>query len=276
MHGVYMAILLDEERQEEINDNEELATFDEQQEPEKDIQAEDEEVTQQEDDGLPDKYKGKTPSEIAKMHQEAEKLLGRQSSEVGELRKIVDDFVKAQLDAKTAPAQSSEKEEEIDWYLDPEKAVEKAISNHPKLKEAEAITAQMRKSKALNDLKSKHPDYVEILQDSNFMEWVQGSKIRTQLLSQADKGYDVDAADELLSNWKERKQVAKTAVAKDKVERKKQVRSASTGSVSGSGEAPSRKIYRRADIIKLMQTDPDRYMQLSDEISKAYSEGRVR
>lgn len=272
-----MAILLDEERQEEINEGEELSTFDEQQEPEEETQAEEEEVEEQpEDDGLPDKYKGKTPSEIAKMHQEAEKLLGRQSSEVGELRKIVDDFVKAQLDAKTAPEQSSEKEEEIDWYLDPEKAVEKAISNHPKLKEAEAVTAQMRKTKALNDLKAKHPDYTEVLQDSNFMDWVKGSKIRTQLLTQADKGYDVDAADELLTTWKERRQVAKTAVAKEKVERKKQVRSASTGSVSGSGEAPSRKIYRRADIIKLMQTDPDRYMQLSDEISKAYSEGRVR
>lgn len=28
---------------------------------------------------------------------------------------------------------------------------------------------------------------------------------------------------------------------------------------SGSDEAPSKKIYRRADIIKLMQTDPDKY-----------------
>ena len=30
------------------------------------------------------------------MHQEAEKLLGRQSSEVGELRKVVDDYISTQ------------------------------------------------------------------------------------------------------------------------------------------------------------------------------------
>ena len=30
------------------------------------------------------------------------------------------------------------------------------------------------------------------------------------------------------------------------------------------------------DIIKLMKTDPDRYQSLSDEIMKAYAEGRVK
>jgi hypothetical protein len=45
---------------------------------------------------------------------------------------------------------------------------------------------------------------------------------------------------------------------------------------SGSDEAPSKKIYRRADIIKLMQTDPDKYDSMQPEIMAAYSEGRVR
>jgi hypothetical protein len=39
---------------------------------------------------IPDKYQGKSIKDIVQMHQEAEKLLGRQSSEVGELRRIVD------------------------------------------------------------------------------------------------------------------------------------------------------------------------------------------
>ena len=73
--------------------------------------------------------------------------LGRQSSEVGELRKIVDDFVKSQLEAKTAPQQSSEEpEDDVDWYLDPQKAVSKAIENHPKIKEAEQVTVQMKQA----------------------------------------------------------------------------------------------------------------------------------
>jgi hypothetical protein len=48
------------------------------------------------------------------MHQEAEKLLGKQSSEVGELRKIVDDFVKSQIEAKNSPQQ--ETDEEFDFF----------------------------------------------------------------------------------------------------------------------------------------------------------------
>jgi len=45
---------------------------------------------------IPDKYKGKSLKDIVAMHQEAEKLIGRQGSEVGELRKVVDDFIKTQ------------------------------------------------------------------------------------------------------------------------------------------------------------------------------------
>ena len=56
-------------------------------------------------------------------------------------------------------------------------------------------------------------------------------------------------------------------------DRKRQLKSASTGNANGSGEAPSRKIYRRADIIKLMQTDPKRYQALSNEIMAAYAAG---
>ena len=61
-----------------------------------------------------------------------------------------------------------------------------------------------------------------------------------------------------------------------KQDRKRQLKAASTGTSSGSTEAPSRKIYRRADIIKLMKDDPRRYQQLQPEIMAAYAEGRVK
>jgi len=270
-----MATILDDERQEDLNDNEEFATFDveevQPEEPEEEIAQEDP------DDDIPEKYRGKSPAEIARMHMEAEKALGRQGGEVGELRKIVDDFVKAQLATKTAPVQAQEEIiSEDDWYLNPEKAVEKAISNHPKLKQAEMVTLQMQQAKAVDTLKAQHPDFGQIIQDEGFQKWVMGSKIRQQLLAQADQYYDVEAANELLSTWKERIGAVNNVASQERAERKKQVRAASTGNASGSGETPSRKIYRRADIIKLMQTDPDRYMQLADDIAQAYAEKRVK
>ena len=96
------------------------------------------------------------------------------------------------------------------------------------------------------------------------------------MFEQADQGYDTDAADELISTWKERKQYTQNVVDNEKQERKKQVKAASTGATKGTGESPTRKVYRRADIIKLMQRDPDRYMQMADEIGQAYAEGRVK
>ena len=45
--------------------------------------------------------------------------------------------------------------------------------------------------------------------------------------------------------------------------------------VGGSGES-SKRVYRRADLIRLKMTDPSRYEALSDEIMQAYAEGRVK
>lgn len=272
-----MATFIDERPEEENEEFENLEAEVEDVNPEEVIE-EPEQANQEEtspEEALPEKYQGKSQYEIAKMHMEAEKLLGRQSSEVGELRTIVDDFVKSQLETQKAAPQQDE-EEDIDWFSDPDKALERALAKHPKIKEAESVSQQMRQAQALAELQSKHPDYQEVLGNKAFGEWVSASKVRLQLFKQADASYDTEAADELLSLWKERQQYTQQAVSNEKTARKEQVRAASTGSVSGSGEAPSKKIYRRADLIKLMQTDPDRYMSMADEIQQAYAEKRVR
>jgi len=233
------------------------------------------EPTQETEDGLPDKYRGKTAAELARMHQEAEKLLGRQSSEVGELRKVVDSYIQTQLSQQQEAPQKSE-DDDYDFFTDPDRAVSKAIENHPKIKEAEQYTQQYKKATALNQLQGKHPDMQKILQDNRFAEWIKGSKIRTQLFVQADQQYDYEAADELFTLWKDRQATVKQTAQAEKAGRQAAVKSANTGNARGNPDSQSRKIYRRADIIKLMKTDPDRYQSLSDEIMKAYQEGRVK
>jgi len=234
-----------------------------------------EEVEQPQEPSLPEKYQGKSLEEVVQMHQEAEKLLGRQSSEVGELRKVVDDYIATQT--PSAPQQQHvEPEDDIDYFTDPQAAVNRAIENHPKIREAEQYTAQYKKQSSLATLQTKHPDMQTILKDPKFAEWIKASKIRTQLFVQADQQYDADAADELFSLWKERKTVAQQTAQVEKQARKQQVRAANTGNARGSAEGSRKKVYRRADIIKLMKNDPDRYQALSDEIMAAYAEGRVR
>ena len=231
---------------------------------------------QSSDPGVPDKYQDKSVQELVQMHQEAEKLLGRQSSEVGELRKVVDTYIQTQLSEQQKAPESTPVEEEIDYFSDPEKAVNKAIENHPKIREAEELSQQYKKTNALATLSQKHPDMENILKDDGFAKWIKDSSIRTKLYVQADKQFDYEAADELFSLWKDRKQVVAQTVQNEKNTRKQALKTASTGSVSGRSEKPTRKIYRRQDIIDLLKNDPDRYMALSDEILTAYAEKRVK
>ena len=239
------------------------------------IQQEAEVEQPQEETSLPDKYQGKSLEDVVKMHQEAEKLLGRQSSEVGELRKVVDDYISSQTQSAPQP-QHVEPEDDIDYFTDPQAAVNRAIENHPKIREAEEYSSNYKKQSALAELNNKHPDMQEILGDPKFADWIKASKIRTQLFVAADQEYDADSADELFSLWKERKQVVQQTANVEKQERKQQLKAANTGNARGSAEGTRKKVYRRADIIKLMRTDPERYQALSEEILTAYAEGRVK
>ena len=264
-----MATFIDE-GDEPLQEDEELVSLEEQ-EPEEETSVAQE---QDEEDDIPDKYKGKSVKEIVRMHQEAERAIGKQGSEVGELRRIVDDFVRAQT--VTKQQQAPVVEEEVDFFTDPDKAIAKAIEKHPKVQQAEQLSAQMKKAEALANLKQAHPDFTEVVQDGSFAEWVNKSKVRQELFSRADRYYDFDAANELLTTWKERTQVVNQTKAVEQVQRKQAVKTASTGATKGSGETASKKTYRRADIIELMRRDPDRYEAMAPEIMQAYAEGRVK
>jgi hypothetical protein len=227
---------------------------------------------EQQQDDVPEKYRNKSLADIVRMHQESEKLLGRQSSEVGELRKVVDEFITKQTELVS---KKQEPVEEVDFFADPGKAVARAIENHPAVAELKTHKEATRKSSAQAEIMRRHPDVNNVISDPEFMEWVSKSTVRQRLLVQADREYDVDAADELFNNYKERKQLVSQTVASEKNARRDTVARASTGSSQVSAVPASKKKYRRADIIDLMQHDPDRYAALAPEIRRAYAEGRV-
>ena len=268
-----MAAVILEERPEDDNSEDNQETIEQEAQPQQEEPTPEPQEEQNEDD-IPEKYRGKSAKELARMHQEAEKLLGRQSSEVGELRKVVDSYIQTQLSTQ-APQQQQE-DDDVDFFVDPDKAVARAIERHPKIRQAEEVTQQYKKQNALSQLQQKHPDMQQILGDPKFAEWVKGSNVRTRLFVEADQQYDYEAANELFDMWKDRQGVVNQTLAVEKQERKQQVKAASTGNARGNPDGQVRKIYRRADIIKLMKTDPDRYMAMSDEIMQAYQEGRVK
>ena len=228
---------------------------------------------------LPEKYRGKTAIEIARMHQEAEKLIGRQANEVHEVRSLADQLLKQQLDSKAKEAKPLEESLEEDFFADPASAVNRQVEKHPAVLEARQAALEMKRMKTAQQLSAKHPDFATIASDTGFQDWVKSSAIRLNLFAKADAEYDFESADELLSTYKELKQIKQQNqnVQSVAVESKaqEQAMKAATVDVGGAGES-SRKVYRRADLIKLRMTDPERYMQLSDEIMDAYATGRVK
>lgn len=232
--------------------------------------------TQSPEGGLPDKYQGKSIADVAKMHQELEQRFGQQGNEVGQLRRTLDEFILKSLDKENTQAQPEE--EPVDYFADPDRAVDSAIKKSPDVKRALAAAERTEKMMVQNELTRRHSDYQDVLQSAEFQKWVGGSKIRQRMLVEADQNYDVEAADELFSEWKQlNKKVAEDVVENEATARKSDVKKASTGSARGnpSGRS-SAKIFRRADIVELIKTNPAKYEALAPELRKAYAEGRVR
>lgn len=257
---------------EEVFQQPEQEEYQEQQEPvAQETQAEEEE-------DLPSKYKGKNLKDIIRMHQEAEKLIGRQAQEVGEVRKLADELIKRQISTPAPQVTAAKEEDEVDFFEDPRKAVSKAVEKHPAIQQAQMQAAEFKKMQVQTKLQQVFPDFKEVVSDPSFAEWINSSTVRKNLYAIADTQYDFDTAAELISTFKElraTKQVKQTAEVQQatKEQRTKAMKAAAVD--TGTVGLDSKKSYRRADLIRLQIEDPDRYQQLQPEIMAAYAEGRV-
>jgi hypothetical protein len=236
----------------------------------------------QEEVVIPSKYQGKSLEEIVKMHQEAEKLIGRQAQEVGEVRKLADELIKQQLETRVKPSEEIKPvAQEFDFFDDPTKAVNQAVENNPVLKQMQEQLVRQKQLEALAIIEKKHPDFVNVAQSSEFNEWIQGSKVRKQLYEAANN-YDSDAALELLDTYKSLKgikeqtiQSADEGVKQVGDQQRKQAIKAAGVQTGGTGES-TKPTYRYADIMKLMMYDREQYNARADEFLVAYQEGRIK
>lgn len=263
-----------------LNDDETLVNIsngvDEEKESQQQTAQSEETVQQQEpEEQLDPKYAGKSVAEVARMHQEAERLLGKQGSELGDLRKVVDDYIESNLEKHKSNSPEQPSEPEVDIFDAPDQYVNNRVENNPKIKQIEEYLAQQQREAVHNKIMQKYPDIAQIVNDSNFVEWIKSSKVRQELLNRMNN-WDYDAADELLGTWNERKEIVTKTASMQQEDNKQQRKKASTGSTKGSAEPASRKIYKRSDIVNLMINDPERYKANVDEFDRAYREGRVK
>jgi len=222
---------------------------------------------------LPDRYRGKSIEDIVKMHQEAEKVIGRQAQEVGEVRKLADELIKQNLSSKSQPVEQVEPE--VDFFENPQKAIQKTVETHPDVVAARQASIEFKRMQTQQRLAQEHPDFMEISADKDFETWIKSSQVRLELYTRADAQFDFDAANELLSTYKQLRGIKQKQVEQSGKEARQQTLKAAQVDTGGTGES-SKRVYRRADLIRLKMTDPARYDALADEIMAAYAEGRVK
>jgi hypothetical protein len=205
-------------------------------------------------------------------------VLGKQGQEVGQQRQLIQQLMEqSQASQATEPTEDAVSFEDS-FYDDPAKAVNSAIENHPEIIKAREGNAKSAQNANLSQLEATHPDFMDIVGDNDFQKWVGESGIRTELFRRADADYDFNAANELLGTWKQISMIGKTQEVNkaEKVKRQKAMRQTSSETRSSGDSVGGKKIYRRSDLIQLQVSDPNRYADLSDEITQAYQEGRVK
>ena len=261
-----MAEFLDGNQEPQLADGEEYQTLTES------LESVSAPVEQTDEEELPDKYKGKSAAELVRMHQEAEKMAGRQGNEVGELRKLVDDYIVN----KSATKEPVEEEvSDLDFLENPNATFDKKLANHPALKAAHEATKKLERMESRDRIFATHPDAMDIVNDTGFQEWVGKSQARTKKLQKADAEFNFDAADDLFTTWKEQQELIAQSTAAAEGDRKRSLKSGSNGSARGSGET-TKKFLKRSELLHMMQYEPERYLANNDIIMKAYEEGRVR
>lgn len=230
---------------------------------------------------LPEKYRGKTPQEIAEMHMNAEKRLGQLQNEVGSLRGLVTDLSSLQRKPQE-PETTEQVEVSRDEFLDdPTSAMNKVLSHE--LGKRDAVSAKEAEERQIameaNAL-AQQWDIDAIVTTEEFQQFASRTPSRQQdflTAAQGDGLAQVRAARRLLEDYDDfvNEQKARESASRQDspVEKAKRI-----ATERGGNNAPisGKPLLYEHDVIELINTDPLKYRSPSfqKELHDAIKEGR--
>jgi hypothetical protein len=210
-----------------------------------------------------------------KRYKDLEVAYSRQGQQIGEYRKLVDDY----LSSTPEPEETQEVRPitSDDIFDDPNSAVSKVVENHPAIKrvtELEKELAQTRADAAREAFRAKHPTFDEAVASPEFANWINSDTTRVELAQRADK-FDMIAADALFSLWEAEHSRPQVPAQPDPSE---------VTLESGSGaEPPAPERYSRSEMLRVMtrakqgdQQAQDYYKANAAAYRQALATGNVR
>ena len=245
------------------------------------------------DDSLPEKYRGKTPQEIAEMHMNAEKELGRVRNEVGTYRGLVNDLTALQR----KPAEpTTVTQEPIDvsgdeLLTDPAGTIDKVVTRRLSERDAadEAARADNDALLETQALMSDFPEMGTIVASAEFQEFAARTPSRQRDFVTAAQGEGVEqarAARRLLEDFQDFSQALTPAPSAEPSTPAQQSAPANQGvaaarNVANEGAGPAgavstKPLMYEADVINLIHTNRAKYNSPSfqAQLMEAIREGR--
>jgi hypothetical protein len=256
------------------------------------------------DDGVPEKYRGKSAQELLDIVRNQETLIGRQSNELGDLRQqtgtlqgLVDKALSLHDPAagrQDHPGDESSLSED-DFREDPVGATSRVVRDAVK-QETAPLQEQVSQLTAANDAASfqaRHPSAATDINSQEFIDFCQGSEYRKNLAlkafgDHANGNYDFTAADELWQAWEDKQPASATSgeaapttpVQSTKEAAPIQEPPSMVPAGSGGGEpgADGKPRYSWQGLQDLQAKNPDYYWRddVQAQINAAIAEGRVR
>jgi ribosomal protein L29 len=231
---------------------------------------------------LPERFRDKTPEEIAASYIELEKRFSQQGNDLGTLRQTVDQFMKLQSEAATTEPTEPEADplSVDDIYDNPDEAIRRVVREEAgsKIEQLERQLAEERFNTQMQGLDAKYPGWREKAQSPEFLEWVQSSPYRARMAQAADVQNDIQAADDLIGMYYELSGAAQQA---QEFQRDQQLQQATLES-SGPEQPEMVDTFSRADLmnarIAAKRGDQQAITWLNanrEAIAIAYEEGHI-
>lgn len=244
--------------------------------------ASDAAAQRKDESAIPERFRGKTPEEIAQSYVELEKLNSRQAQDLGALRRSVDELLslKSQESGTGAEATSKKPLSMEDLYEDPDSNIRKVVREEStdRIEKLEQELYQTKAEKAMAQFTERYPTWQEDVKDPAMLNWIKDRPYRVRLATAADRG-DLDAADELFGTYYDTQKKAEKE--EKKRERKQKVQAAGLES-AGAGVPETVERYSRSALMekriaaKRGDGAAERWLNThAASISQAYAEGRV-
>jgi len=223
------------------------------------------------------KFEGKSVEDILESYNNLQSAYGRMANDLGTQRKLTDQLLDLKRDGDLEENTPHSVQLRTEDLLDePTTALDSYISEREARirQEYDQKLSQFETQLRADKFMAKHPDFQELAQSEELIQWSQATPVRARVAQAAANG-DWDAADALLTEFKAQPKQDPAPRADEGIEAARQV---GLESAASSGDGNSAKTYRRADLIDLKLNKPHIYQDpaFQAEILKAYSEGRVK